>query len=181
MTARPALSLSLYLHNRAVLLVGTGPGAEERHARLLDAGAEVQRLEETKWRDQPKPAGPYFLVIGHSADNALNAEVAQWAKDNATLSYAHDQPALSDFAFPALAKHGPLHIAISTQGIAPALAAHLRRQFEERLAASAAGLDTILGELERVRREFPSGEKRMQTLKAMASKVRLVGDIEIKL
>ena len=181
MTARPALNLSLYLRDRRVLLVGTGAGAEERLARLDDAGATVERLSEVAWSGGERPAGHFFLVIGHSADDALNAEVAQWAKSHATLAYAHDQPTYSDFAFPALAKRGPLRIAISTHGVAPALAAHLRREFEARLEQSGAGIDAILAELERVRREFPRGASRMQKLKELAAKVRLVGDIEIKL
>ena len=170
-TARPALNLSLYLRDRRVLLVGTGAGADERLSRLDDAGATVERIDEEAWRSGEPPEGHFFLVIGHSADDPLNAEVA----------YAHDQPLYSDFAFPALAKRGPLRIAISTHGVAPALAAHLRREFEARLEASGKSLDAVLEELERVRRSFPRGPSRMQKLKEIAAKVRLVGEIAVKL
>tara|TARA_R110002073_G_scaffold142117_3_gene293744 strand:- start:121649 stop:122215 length:567 start_codon:yes stop_codon:yes gene_type:complete len=180
-TARPALNLSLYLRDRRVLLVGTGAGADERLSRLDDAGATVERIDEEAWRSGEPPEGHFFLVIGHSADDPLNAEVAQWARDHATLAYAHDQPLYSDFAFPALAKRGPLRIAISTHGVAPALAAHLRREFEARLEASGKSLDAVLEELERVRRSFPRGPSRMQKLKEIAAKVRLVGEIAVKL
>ncbi len=181
MTARPALSISLYLRDRAVLLFGTGPGADERLLRLRDAGATVERLNETRWLAGERPQTRYFLIVAHSVQDLLNAEVAKWAQECATLSYAHDQPAYSDFAFPALATRGVLHIAISTQGTAPALAAHLRREFEAKLLAGGTQLDLILEELARVRREFPAGENRIQILKALAAKVRLVGDIAIKL
>ena len=181
MIARPALSISLYLRDRSVLLVGSGTGAEERHIRLEEAGAQVLRLDEAEWRAGEARGQAHFLVCANSADDALNREVAQWARDHSTLSYAHDQPDYSDFAFPALAKRGPLRIAISTQGLAPALAAHLRREFEQRLADSGASIDAILIELERVRREFPAGADRMRTLKSLAAKVRLVGAIVIKL
>lgn len=181
MIARPALSISLYLRDRSVLLVGSGAGAEERLIRLEEAGAQVERMDEAAWRAGKRSATAHFLVCANSADDDLNRDVAQWAREHSTLSYAHDQPDYSDFAFPALAKRGPLRIAISTQGLAPALAAHLRREFEQRLAASGEGLDAILLELERVRREFPAGPDRMRTLKSLAAKVRLVGDIAIKM
>ncbi len=180
-SSRPALSISLYLRDRRVLLVGSGPGAQERHERLVDADATVEWLSEDDWRSGAPAHDSYFFVAGHSADDALNAEVATWAKSHSTLGYAHDQPVHSDFAFPALAKRGALRIAISTQGTAPALAAHLRREFEAKFAASGVAIDTILRELERVRQEFPKGEGRMKKLKALAAKVRLVGDIEIEL
>ncbi len=180
-TARPALNLSLYLRNRRVLLVGTGVGAEERLARLEDAGAVVERLDENAWRGGKRPPGSFFLIVAHSADAPLNADVATWARDHATLAYAHDQPRYSDFAFPALSKRGALRIAISTHGVAPALAAHLRREFDARLAEQGQAIDTILGELERVRQEFPRGPGRMEKLKQLAAKVRLVGDIVVKL
>ena len=82
-TARPALNLSLYLRDRRVLLVGTGAGADERLSRLDDAGATVERIDEEAWRSGEPPEGHFFLVIGHSADDPLNAEVAQWARDHA--------------------------------------------------------------------------------------------------
>ncbi|MCP4444425.1 MAG: hypothetical protein GY811_03650 [Myxococcales bacterium] len=181
MTSRPALSLSLYLRDRAVLLVGTGPGADERLDRLRDGDANVKRMTEERWQEGARPTEKYFLVVAHSSVDALNAEVATWAQEHATLSYAHDQPAFSDFAFPALAKRGALRIAISTQGVAPALAARLRRELDAKLAASGSGIDTIVAELERVRREFPRGQDRMKILSALAAKVRLVGEFEIKL
>ena len=178
MTARPALSISLYLLDQSVLLVGSGASADERAGRLQDANAMLRRLTEAEWKRE-RPSEHFFLVVANSDDDKINREVAQWAQQRATFCYAHDQPAHSNFAFPALAKHGLLQIAISTQGTAPALASHLRKEFDRVLAASATGFDTLLAQLVKLRRELPAGYERMKTLKKLARKVRLVGGFEI--
>ncbi len=178
MIARPALSLSLYLQDQSVLLVGSSASADERAGRLQDANAMLRRLTELEWKRE-RPSEHFFLIVANSDDDEVNREVAQWAREHATLCYAHDQPAHSHFAFPALAKRGLLQIAISTQGTAPALAAHLRKEFDRALAASATGLDKLLAQLTQIRRSSPSGAERMQALKKLARKVRLVGGFEI--
>lgn len=177
MTRRPALSLCLYVKNRRVLLVGSGSGSDERERRLRDAGADILRVSEDNWR--PPEHEKIFVVIANAEDDELNREVAAWARGNGYLCYAHDQPAVSDFSFPALASRGPLQLAVSSNGVAPALASRLRREFETLLEASGPKLDRLLDELERIREKFPPGAERIQTLRRMAAHVRLVGALEI--
>lgn len=176
MTSRPALAISLYLQNRRVLLVGVGTGADERARRLESTGAIVVRADEQNWQELRE--GAFFAVMGHAESDDLNRQVAEWAREQGVLAYAHDQPLLSDFAFPALARRGALQIAISTDGTAPALASRLRAQIEGLLSASGENLDRILKELVELRASYPRGAERMQKLKALAAKVRLVGSIE---
>lgn len=181
MTRRPALCLNLYLRSRRVLLVGSGPGADERASRLHACDAQLSRLDEDAWRSGARgERDDFFVVIAHSADDELNAEVARWATGCGALAYAHDQPDVSDFSFPALSTHGPLAIAIATQGAAPALAGHLRRELDGLLDRSRDVLDGVIAELERVRSQEPPGLARMQSLKAIAGRVRLVGKLELR-
>lgn len=177
MPRRPALSLSLYLRGRKVLLVGTGAGADERAERLKHARAELQRASEDEWRQEP--LADYFLVVAHSASEAANLEVARSAREAGCLCYAHDQPAVSDFAFPALATRGSLSVAITTDATAPSLAGSLRRQLQSLLDQGGDELDALLEALESSREALPPGTKRQKLLKRMAQSVRLVGAIEV--
>ena len=176
MSRRPALCLNLYINRHSILVVGTGDGADERVRRLIDAGGTPTRLTEDAWRAGSRPISE--IVIAHSADDALNKEVALWGREVSALTYAHDQPAISDFSFPALSRRGPLSIAIATQGAAPALAAQIRRQLDGMLERSASVLDTITEELEQMRQTFPPGADRMKKLVATAKRLQLRGRFE---
>ncbi len=163
-------------------MVGSGSGCEERAQRLQDAQANVLCTSVHSWKrvaEEEQKLNSFFLVIANSEDAEVNREVALWARSNACLSYAHDQPEVSDFYFPALAKRGSVQIAISTQGGSPALAAQLRRQFSALLENAGEKLDAVVRELETIRSQMPRGEKRMQTLIQLASRVRLKGTLQI--
>ncbi len=176
MTVRPALSVSLYVQDRRVLLVGVGHGAEDRAQRLQAAGARIERATDESWSSLE--LGDFFVVLAHSDSDSLNREIAESARASGAWAYAHDQPDVSDFAFPALAQRGPLAIAVSTQGQAPALAARLRVQLQALLDESAQELDEAVDELARLRTALPRGSERMNRLKELAAKVRLVGKVE---
>ncbi|MBL4635821.1 MAG: hypothetical protein JKY56_18310 [Kofleriaceae bacterium] len=182
MSRRPALSLSLYLQDRHVLLFGDGEGADERAKRLERANASIYRITSSDWQElaeSQNSANNFDLVIANSDDATANRALAKWARAQGILAYAHDQPEVSDFAFPALAHRGVLQIAISTQGVAPALAAQLRRHLSALLDSGGQELDRIAKELEELREKFPRGSKRMNLLKQIAKRVRHVGKLTI--
>ena len=83
------------------------------------------------------------LVITATDDPAVNAAVAADAADRGIWVNSADDPANCTFTLPAIARSGPVTVAVSTGGASPALASHLRGEIEAWLndvgAADAAG------------------------------------------
>jgi len=88
-------------------------------AEIKDAKAFIRNL-------MPKPD----VVIAVTDDQKLNRELVVEAKSLGCLVYAVDDPEVSDFTFPALARIGEVKVAISTGGKSPAMAGILRRRVE---------------------------------------------------
>jgi len=171
---RPALPVSLYVADRSVIVVGDGPGAEERAVRLTAAGARVERIACADYL--PDRLGGAFAVFAQ-ADPQLNARVVSDGRAAGCLVYAHDLPDLSDMAMPALARRGPITIAISTDAAAPALARRLRQLCQSLLDSGGEALDALVAELERQRAALPSGAR--SGLYRIASRLGLCGRLEV--
>jgi precorrin-2 dehydrogenase/sirohydrochlorin ferrochelatase len=75
-----------------------------------------------------------------------------------------DVPELCDFTLPSVERRGPITLAVSTAGQAPALARHLRRELGAHLAPHHVWLARLSGWL---RRRLPSGPARMRFLKGL--------------
>jgi precorrin-2 dehydrogenase/sirohydrochlorin ferrochelatase len=75
-----------------------------------------------------------------------------------------DVPALCDFTLPSVGRRGPIVVAVSTSGQAPALARSLRRQFLEQVAPGHVHLARLTGWL---RKRLPRGAERMRLLKQL--------------
>ena len=168
MPRRPVLAVSLHVQGRRAVVVGAGPLAEERRSRLLDAGAHV-----TVVPDPTAPAALDGAAVVLCVDPSLG-EQAVAARPPGALVYVQDRPDLSDFSMPALARRGPLTIAVATDGLAPALARRFREQLEALLSASGTSLDKLIEEMARIR---DSGDK--DRLSVTAAKLRVSGRIEI--
>ncbi|MFN2464048.1 MAG: bifunctional precorrin-2 dehydrogenase/sirohydrochlorin ferrochelatase [Candidatus Dormibacteria bacterium] len=133
----------LSLGGRDCLVVGGGSSAEEKALGLLEAGARVTVCWETfgaglralgaRGRVELLTTGfsadlldRRFLVIDASADEATGITVSNAARERGVLVNVLDRPSLCDFIAPALIRHGPLQVAISTSGRSPFLASHIR-------------------------------------------------------
>ena len=178
MPRRPALAVSLAIGGRTTLVVGTGPAADERASRLRAAGAAVSQVAPVDY--QTDMCGDVFLVVAQTGDSALDRRITADAAAAGALRYAHDQPEVSDFAFPALARRGPLVLAVSTDGVAPALARRLREELARVLDDAGAELDSLLRELEHEREEWAPSPERADRLYRLASRLRLAGRLEIE-
>lgn len=174
MPARPALAVSLHVAGRRCVVVGDGPPADERAARLTDAGAAPERIASAAY-SAAALAGAFVVFC---SDAALAQQVSRDARAAGALFYAMDLPELSDFAMPALARRGPVQLAVSTDGEAPALARRLRQELQRMLDADGATeLDGLLAEMIRLRAELPSGADRTDRLRALAERLRLDGKL----
>ena len=143
MPRRPALALSLYVSGRRAVVVGDGPVAEDRRTRLSDAGATVVPVSSAQYRAEALEGATLVLCC----DPLRAEEVGRDARARGALFYAADRPELSDFALPALARRGPVTLAASTDGTAPALARRLREELERLLATGGEAFDTLVREL----------------------------------
>jgi siroheme synthase-like protein len=141
--ARFAYPITLDLSGVAVLVVGAGPVAARKVAGLSEAGALVRVVapEVSAEMTSAVAAGhvdtlvrrPFRasdldgvrLVVTATGTDA-DHEVATAATAGGIWVNAADRPGDCSFILPAVARNGPLSIAVSTDGTSPALAQRLR-------------------------------------------------------
>jgi uroporphyrin-III C-methyltransferase/precorrin-2 dehydrogenase/sirohydrochlorin ferrochelatase len=164
------------LSGQRVLVVGGGEVAERKVRLLLETDARVELVapELTEWLLQrlpdaidvarrhdggatvewlalafdPAQLAGTTLVVAATSDPAVNARVAAAARDRQVLVNVVDDAELSSFIVPAIVDRSPLVIAISSGGVAPVLARHVRERLESLLDES---LGTLAGLLQRWR------------------------------
>jgi precorrin-2 dehydrogenase/sirohydrochlorin ferrochelatase len=142
------LPIFLKLRGRRVLVVGGGNVAESKIESLLLSEAEVHvvapelnanvaELAGTgtiAWRQKsfdPSDLDGVFLVIAATNVPEVNHLVYRLAEERSILCNAVDDPEYCHFYYGAVVRRGPLQIAISTDGLSPALAQRLRRELEQ--------------------------------------------------
>ena len=163
MSARGVL-LRVDVAGRRVLCVGGGEVAAAKLAGFLDAGAAVDvvapeavpaiveaaaagRLRWQQRRYRPSDLDGALLVLAATADPDLNAAVAADADAVGTLCIRVDAGGDGSAALLAAVQRGPLALAVSTGGAAPALARRLRRELAERYGHEYGDLAALLGDL----------------------------------
>ena len=154
----------IHLHRVRCLVVGGGKVAARKAAGLLAAEAQVvvispvlcEQLELLAERGDVQVmrrgyrSGDLegtFLVIAATDDPDVNHRVWEEAQARGILINAVDDPEHCTFIAPAVVRQGPLTLAISTGGRCPALARHLREQFEQEFDPDYGRFVELLGEL----------------------------------
>lgn len=149
--------VALIVEGRPCLVVGGGRVAARRVAALLECGAAVRvvaerlgpevralagserpgggtlEIEERAYR--PGEAAAYEVVLAATDSREANRLVAADAAAARIPVNSADDPAACSFVLPAVARQGPVSLAVSTDGHSPALARWLR----DRLAAGDGG------------------------------------------
>jgi uroporphyrin-III C-methyltransferase/precorrin-2 dehydrogenase/sirohydrochlorin ferrochelatase len=145
--------LFLSLRGRRALVVGGGDAAARKIELLLLAGARVSLIAATvtgeiaqliadgaiSWTGRSFAADELdgvSLVIVASDDAVLQSRVSQAADVRGVPVNVVDNPGLSSALMPAIVDRGPITIAISTGGAAPALARKLRAEIERAMPAA---------------------------------------------
>jgi precorrin-2 dehydrogenase / sirohydrochlorin ferrochelatase len=148
------LFIDLKLAGKTVMVVGGGAEAYRKTQSFLDSGATIWvisrefssnveqlgdekkvALLKTEIKDakafvdslNPKPD----MLLAATDNSALNLELVKAAKAWGCMVYAVDNPTLSDFILPAVARVGDVKIAVSTGGKSPAMAHVLRERIEK--------------------------------------------------
>ncbi len=131
--------VSLNLDGRRCVVIGAHDDREaiEKAAALEEAGANVRRIYDAADVRDEDVAGAFF-VISTPQDAALSARLRALADRDRFLLCCIDQPRFGFVAMAAIAKAGPVRVAISTAGLAPrvakALKNALQRAMDERFA-----------------------------------------------
>ena len=145
--------LFLTLQGRRALVVGGCEPAARKIELLLASGAQVTLVAETVvgeiaqliadgrivWGGHTFDDGDLegvSLAIVAGNDDLLAARVAHAASRRGLPVNVVDRPALSSFIMPAIVDRGPITIAISTGGAAPALARKLKAEIERVMPAA---------------------------------------------
>lgn len=138
----------LDLRDVPVLVVGGGAVATRKAAGLAAAGAQVTvvapqisdevaalaaHVHQREYR--PGDCGGFRLVFTATDNPSVNAAVAAEATAGGVWVNSADDPANCSFSLPAIARSGPVIVAVGTGGASPALASHLR----DRIAADHLG------------------------------------------
>lgn len=148
------LIIDFKFDNKYVVIVGGGSEGYRKTLSFLDAGSRILvvsktfttgikklnlkrkiDLIKTDIKDarlfinqlNPKPD----LLVAATNDQNLNTQLAKHAKEVGCMVYVVDNPLISDFIFPALAKVGDVKIAILTNGKSPLIARVLRQRIEK--------------------------------------------------
>ena len=142
-----AYPVFLDVHGVSVLVVGGGPVAARKVAGLAAAGASVRvvarevssdldrdQVDELHQRPyEPGDLDGVRLVVTATGDPEVDAVVAADATAAGIFVNAADQRDDCTFILPAIARNGPLTVAVSTDGASPALARRLRDRASELL------------------------------------------------
>ena len=167
----PAYPIALRLRGKGCLVVGGGRVAARKVRSLVAAGAQVRVVApdlcaelarllaagaEWEWEQRPFVAADVrgcLLAVAATDDPVVNAQVAAAAREHGALANVIDDPEAGDFHVPSVAQRGPLQVAVSTSGLAPALAVSLRRRFEALLPEEMGSAVAMLGRARRRARE----------------------------
>jgi precorrin-2 dehydrogenase/sirohydrochlorin ferrochelatase len=121
------LPIVLDLAKFDILLIGEGAAAEQRSARLREAGAARLRRFVPPALPTPTELAAVRLVFICDRHAPYAPDIAARARAAGALVHIEDDPADTDFHLPAVLRRGELIIAVSTGGASPALAVRLKR------------------------------------------------------
>jgi siroheme synthase-like protein len=154
--------VALLLRNRSCLVVGGGQIAERKARGLLAAGARVHvvakevlppmraldgvagvaGVEERPYR-RGEVAG-YWLAVAATGDPDVNKAVFEDGEEAGVWVNSADDPESCSFILPAVARQGPVSVAVSTSGYSPALASWLKGHAAEHMGPELAELAELL-------------------------------------
>ena len=170
-SGRPGLAglpANLLVRGRRVVVVGGGRIAARKIAPLLDLGAVVEVVapepgdEVRAWADAgrlvlhrrgfaPDDLRDAWLAFTATDDPTVNAAVHTAAEAARVWVNSADDPANCSFTLMSVIRRADLVVTVGTGGRSPALAAHLRRVWEDELGPE---YETLLDLLSEAREEL---------------------------
>jgi siroheme synthase (precorrin-2 oxidase/ferrochelatase) len=144
---KPFFPVSLNLDGRLCIVIGAAddPEAIGKTAALEESGANVRRIYgASALRDEDVTDA--FFVISTPQDAALSARLRALADRHRFLLCCIDQPRYGFVAMAAIAKAGPVRVAISTAGLAPRVGKALKNALQAAMDGRFARFIEILAE-----------------------------------
>ena len=155
--------LFLELDGKSCLVVGGGNVAARKASALREFGAKVVTVA-------PEVCGRGFadadvegmaLVVAATDDADVNRHVAELCKVKGIPVNVVDDPANCTFIFPAIARKGPLTVAVSSGGACPVAAKLVRDKAARTMPDDFVSEVERLGrEREELKRSFPDPQER---------------------
>ena len=190
--ANPGLQISLNVKGRTCLVLGGEEEATEKVYRLLEAGARVTVVHPTLNTELRKLTSSgkilhrgrrfrntdtegVLLILNTLRDDAeLASSLYELSKSQHFLVCSSDQPSVSNVMMPALVKQSHLRVAISSSGVAPALASRLRQDLEQVFDEEFGTFITWLAEArESAQANVPDMEQRIASLRGAVEGFKL--------
>ena len=194
--ANPGFQLSLDVKGRLCLVIGGDEEAADKAERLLEAGAKVTVVHPTLHDRLKRLAAAAKIIHRVRTFRASDAEgvtlvlntlrtdddyaksLYDLAKKERFLLCSTDRPEYSTCMMPALVSRGHLRLAVSTSGVAPALASRLRQDlealFDEEFQAFLSWLE---GQREELQQAQDDAEVRRRALRETVEGFRLSGSL----
>lgn len=174
--------VSLRIGGAPCLVVGGGTVALRKARALLRAGARLtvvsprlcsgfKRLNARHLRRRFRAGDVHgaFLAVAATDDPTANREVHRACLRRGVLVNVVDVPELCTFIVPSVVRRGPVTLAVSTDGVSPALAKALRKDLERLYPRSLGRLARQVGRARRrILRALPPSGSRTRLLKSLA-------------
>lgn len=161
MKDRVFFPVSLNLKGRSCVVIGAANDREaiEKEAALREAGADVRWIQDVSSL-QDSDVTDAFFVISTPQDAALSERLRKLADQHRFLLCCIDQPKYGFVAMAAIAKAGPVRVAISTAGLAPRVGKVLKEALQRAMDSKFARfIDHLASERERTHMEHPNPEE----------------------
>jgi len=144
----PFFPVSLNLVGRRCVVIGASDDREaiEKAAALRESAAVVEWITDVAAFNESDVASAYF-VISTPQNAELSARLRALADEHRFLLCCIDQPNYGFVAMAAIAKAGPVRVAISTTGLAPRVGKKLKERLQEAMDATFARFVERLGEM----------------------------------
>ncbi|HEX5275864.1 MAG TPA: NAD(P)-dependent oxidoreductase [Candidatus Rubrimentiphilum sp.] len=154
----PYFPVGLNLAGRHCVVIGNDREADEKSAALRECDADVRRIEDAADLRDEDVSGA-FLVISTPQNEALSARLRALADRERFLLCCIDQPKHGFVAMLAIAKAGPVRVAISTAGLAPRIGKLIKEGLQRAMDARFAKFaEAIAARREDVREKHPAPE-----------------------
>jgi len=168
----PYFPVGLNLEGRRCVVIGNDREADEKSAALRESGADVRRIEDpANLRDEDLANA--FFVISTPQDEALSARLRVLADRERFLLCCIDQPKHGFVAMLAIAKAGPVRVAISTAGLAPRVGKLLKESLQRAMDGRFARfVEHLAGEREKTKELHPAPNQSPARRSAMIEAAR---------
>jgi len=189
-----AVPIGLVTTCRTLLVIGIGRdiGPRLRHAKLFDwhrihvmwpeLPAEITAIVEDDDRfilhrrlPVEDDIAKADVIIEDCQDQGLADTIVGWCRKHRRLINAIDKPELCDLYYMSLIFRDPLILSITSGGDAPALAAALRRELENKLSPGWATAARLMSD---ARKNLPGGQARKDLLISLSKHKDLLRLIE---